>query len=316
MELKGRDARRLVHDVIAEIKYETGYDVSTDLGKIGQMKRAFCMNTPGIKKIGLDLTWFDDDTVLDERAVGSIFTALFHEVQHARRYNELETGVGDTLIMALTIVDNINRSYYLANYANNLRELDAELHAMDDAHSVLERHFSIEDADRMILSVAKAAKQSSATKEHSLYHGLSISPDDDFPTLLERYKFRMNAILRGDVFATQWRYSEADPAFKFIQSNVSARRLFCRIKDTEFALMTEFLASISIITDVDIKHEFPANRYLKRLSPKTMYGRTTSRIAVKDFVFETELPEWYKSVVGKSERCVETALQMFDAKAK
>ena len=312
MEISGREARELINRTIQSVEQEIGYKIVTDFGRANIVRRAFCVNTPEVRRIGLDLSWFNDRSVLDERAFAGMFTALFHEVQHAKRYNELDTGQGDLLIMALTIVDNINRNYYLANYANNLRELDAEAHAFTNACSALAKEFGRNEAERMVLSVVKKAKELSQSNEHSLYHGLPISNDDDYTAVLRCYVERMRDVRNGRAVAIDWRYSEKDPAFQFIQNNIGARRVFERIEDCDFSRMTEFLAAVSMVVDTEIRDEFPGNKYLQKLDIRKTAYKIANRRKVRSLVFADEIPEWYTNVSARSEKCVETVMQMFE----
>lgn len=302
MELSSSEAKRSLIDMMRSVMKETGYDIITDFSSFGIKRRAFCVNTPDVKKIGLDMSWLDEIDRVSEFSFVATVISLYHEVQHMRRYDELNTGEGDTLLMALCIADNVNQLYYLTNYHNNIRELDAEMHGIERAHMVLQTLFG-SDADEMVRRTVLGVKRR-ATPER-LYYGVDVREDDSVDGMIRRFAERIEAIRNGTVPAADFQFSENDPAFRFVSYNAHARRAFQRIDGSEFELATEFVAAASIAADPDIRTEFPENGYLQKLELRNVVKKIHSRKIMRRMKFARKVPDKYKSLVDASQRCVD-----------
>lgn len=302
MELSSSEAKRSLINMMRSVMKETGYDIITDFSSFGIKRRAFCVNTPAVKKIGLDMSWLDKVDRVSEFSFTAAVISLYHELQHMRRYDELNTGDGDTLMMALCIADNVNQLYYLTNYHNNIRELDAEMHGIEQAHIVLQTLFG-SDADEMVRRTVLNIKRRAAPER--LYYGVDICEDDSADGMIRKFAERIEAVRSGTVPATDFRFSADDPAFRFVSYNAHARRAFQRIDRNEFELATEFVAAASIAADPDIRTEFSENGYLQKLELQNVVKKIHSRKMMRKMKFARKVPDKYKSLVDASQRCVD-----------
>ena len=307
MDLSPARARYLIEESASAIAKSTGYNISLDVHTRQYGKMGFCMNAPGIRHIGIDTTWIDNaETHVSEQKFIDTLIALYHECAHMHQYDALNTGDGDEVLMALTITDNINRAYYLTNYTNNLRELDADLTGIQQAYQFLAGQ-DIPEYDHLILQ----AMQRRVRSPRSVCYNMPSEKMTDIYTIEACYTKKIMDIRTGRIFATDCQYASDDPAFQYLKQIPRLADLYCKIPVSDFILLTEFLAAVSLQVDKSILSEFPDNAYLAsldldRISARIMKYNTST--PDRDLLFSATKPAWYQRASRSSVACIDSIL--------
>lgn len=307
MDLSPARARYLIEEAASAIAKSTGYNISLDAHTRQYGKMGFCMNAPGVRHIGIDTTWIDNaETCVSEQKFIDTLIALYHECAHMRQYDALNTGNGDEVLMALTIIDNVNRAYYLTNYTNDLRELDADLTGIWQAYRFLVEQ-DIPEYDHLILQ----AMQRRVRSPRSVCENMPFEKMTDIYTIEACYTEKIMGIRNGRIFATDCQYASDDPAFQYLKQMPYLANLYRKIPVSDFILLTEFLAAISLQVDKSILSEFPDNAYLasldlNRISTRIM--KCNKSTPDRDLLFSATKPAWYQQVFRSSAACIDSIL--------
>lgn len=299
-------ARKTIEGSILQIKDGLDCEIATDLHTVrlkdGRLsgQRGFCMHTPFCRKIGIDTSWLDTTDEVPLNAMTDTLTAVYHEAKHMQRYKELESGCGSELIQWLTLADNINPVYYLYNYSNNIRELEADIYGLEQAYNRISECFGEGVADNAIVSHV-------CDKRYSIndtYRGIDFSKCVTAMAAIQCLDTKKGSILRGELSGTDYSMSKCDPAFEYLSCNSEAARAFLSIPSGNFAEVTEFIATVSVHINAEIKDEFADNALIQCMNLSNLIHEINSRYdgGTDTLKFAAEYPEWFKKVLSNANK--------------